>query len=129
MRFVEKVRPVHVLRAGLGLTFLYSGWDLIANPYNWYGFVPEWFAAMLVPVMPLETFLRVQGMGELVLAGTMIAWFLPRRMVQLAAALAVAHLCVIIITVGIDAVTFRDVGLLGAALALLIHVSRPSDIE
>ncbi|MEK7099441.1 MAG: hypothetical protein AAB916_02895 [Patescibacteria group bacterium] len=129
MHFLGKIRPVWVLRAGLGLTFLYSGWDLTAHPYNWYGFVPQWFSQMVTPVMPLEIFLRVQGMGELALAGGMIAWFLPRRMVQIAAAFAVAHLSVIIGAVGIDPVTFRDIGLLGAALALLIHVSRPSDIS
>lgn len=118
-----------ILRAGLGLTFLYSGWDLIANPYNWYGFVPEWFAAMVTPIMSLEMFLSMQGIGELALAAAMIAWFLPRRVVRVAAALAVAHLFVIILAVGIDPVTFRDIGLLGAALALLIHMSRPYDLR
>ncbi|OGZ97028.1 MAG: hypothetical protein A2679_01980 [Candidatus Sungbacteria bacterium RIFCSPHIGHO2_01_FULL_54_26] len=124
MLFLQRMHPERVLRLGLGFTFLYSGWDLISNPYDWYGFVPAWFSAVVTPVMPLEMFLRVQGVGELLLAAALLAWFLPRRIVQIAAMLAVVHLFVILVGVGIDPVTFRDVGLLGAAIALLAHMSR-----
>lgn len=117
------INPLWALRLGLGLMYLYSGYDLIAHPYHWYGFAPEWFAGLVSRAMPLEQYLRLQGAGEMILGMTFLAWFLPRWTARAAAAAAAAELFGILLFVGIDPVTFRDIGLLGAAIALLLHAA------
>lgn len=116
----KKITPLWSLRLGLGLVYLYSGSDLITHPYHWYGFVPEWFARAVTAVMPLEQYLRLQGMGEVALGIVLLAWFLPRWTARAAAAAAATEMAMILLLVGIDPVTFRDIGLFGAAVALLL---------
>lgn len=126
---IQKIGPVWPLRAGLGLMYLYSGYDLIANPFHWYGFVPRWFSQAVSPVLPLEQYLRLQGAGEVALGFLLLAWFLPPMLTRLAAAAAAVEMAGILLLVGIDPITFRDIGLLGAAVALLMYASRPASNE
>ena len=126
MRIFAKLKPEWMLRLGLGAMYLYSGYDFIANPQHWYGFVPQWFSRAIVPgIFPsIDTYLRIQGAGELLLGIAFLAWFLPRRWLRGAAFLAALEMALIIFFVGVDPITFRDIGLLGAALALLALLHR-----
>lgn len=121
MRFLKKVTPEVLLRLGLGLMYLYSGYDLVANPQHWYGFVPRWFSQVVVDeIGSVGTYLRLQGAGELLLGILFLAWFLPRRVAHVAAFFSVAEMALILLFVGVDPITFRDIGLAGAATALVI---------
>lgn len=116
----QKMNPVWPLRLGLGLMYLYSGYDLIAYPFHWYGFVPRWFSAAVTPLLSLENYLRFQGAGEMALGFLLLAWFLPPWISRIAAAAAAAEMAAILLFVGLDPITFRDIGLLGGALALCL---------
>ncbi len=124
MNVLQQISPVWPLRLGLGLMYLYSGYDLIAYPHHWYGFVPRWFAQALSSMMPLAQYLRLQGAGEIALGLALLGWFLPVTMVRTAAALAALEMAMILLFVGIDPITFRDIGLFGAAAGLFLLLRR-----
>ena len=52
----------------------------------------------------------------------LLGWFFPRWCVRVAAILFTVQITLILIFSGVDAVTFRNIGLVGAALALLISL-------
>lgn len=118
------IRPEWILRLGLGLMYFYSGYDLVVNPRHWYGFVPKWFSLTVFQITSVDQYLLVQGIAELVLAALFLGWFFPVRMVRYAAALSAVEMALILLLVGIDPITFRDIGLLGAAVALFIFSLR-----
>lgn len=120
LNFVKKINPEWPLRLGLGLMYVYSGFGFIRNPVDWQGFLPQWFLQTVTTFMPAETYLRFQGVAELVIAFLMLAWFLPRWGIRLAALAALFEFLFILVFVPIDLVTFRDIGLLGGALSLLL---------
>lgn len=128
MYFLKNIPPSWPIRMGLAVVYLYSGYDLIAHPLNWYGYVPDWFIGVVSAIMPLEQYLKIQGSGEIVLALVFLAWFLPSWIVRATAALAAAEMAGILLFVGIDPVTFRDIGLLGAAIALILHTRYNQDL-
>lgn len=119
MSILQKIRPEVLLRLGLGLMYLYSGYDLVVNPQHWYGFVPRWFSQAVTQVSSVESYLRFQGTGEIVIGLIFLGWFFGRRWVRIASLVAAAEMALILLFVGIDPITFRDIGLLGAALAML----------
>ena len=120
MNLLQKIGPERALRVGLGLMYLYSGYDLMANPQHWYGFVPRWFSQAVAQLASIETYLRAQGVGELALGVLFLAWFLPRGLARFAAFAAAGEMALILLFVGIDPITFRDIGLLGASAALFL---------
>lgn len=98
------------LRMGLGITFLWIGVDVLRHPDVWIGYLPE-----SVPLgLTREVALQISGFVDVVLGLALLVQVLPKLMSFVAA----AHLLVIIVTSGIDAGLVRNVGLLGAALAL-----------
>ena len=72
-------QALHVLRVGLGITFLWVGVLIFRDPQFWSGFIQPWVAALVATI----------------------------------------HLTIVLITVGIDVVTVRDIGLLAGTLALV----------
>lgn len=120
MNFIERIHPELPLRLGLGLMYLYSGWDLIVNPQHWYGFVPRWFSQTVTQLVSIDNYLRLQGAAEMVIGLLFLVRFLPRPAVRFAVAAAAAEMALILLFVGIDPITFRDIGLLGAALAMFV---------
>lgn len=124
MQLRQIFSPEWPLRLGLGLMYVYSGISLLRQPLDWQGFLPMWFSDAVVRFLPLATYLAIQGAGELVLAAAFLAWFLPRGLVRIAAGLAALEMLGILVLTGIDLITFRDVGLLGGALALFILLGR-----
>lgn len=120
MNFLQKISPEWSLRLGLGFMYLYSGYDLFYNPWHWYGFMPKWFSQTVTQIVSIDAYLRIQGIGEIIIGLLFLAWFFGVRGVRIAAALAVFEMALILLFVGIDPITFRDIGLLGAAIAILI---------
>lgn len=100
------------LRLGLSATYLYSGTDLILNPKNWIGYLPDWFKGLL-PVAP-ELYLKGQGIVELLF----VLSFLTGFKTKWAALLSSLEILGILLFYGIDGGSFRDMAIFGAALAL-----------
>ncbi|MBI3442245.1 MAG: hypothetical protein HY007_00525 [Candidatus Sungbacteria bacterium] len=118
MSSLQQKLPEWMLRLGLGLVYLYSSYDIFYNTQQWKSYVSPWLFHLITPVMPLDIFLKVQATGEFILALVLIARFFGARGVRIAALLATLEMAFILLFVGIDRITFRDIGLLGAALAL-----------
>lgn len=117
---MKKINPLNFLRIGLGLMYLYSGYDLLFNPQHWYGFVPSWFYKVISPLLSVENYLRIQGLGELAIGILFLCLFNKNWTVKVAASLAAVEMALILLFVGVDPITFRDIGLLGGALTLLV---------
>lgn len=108
------------LRLGLGIMYLYSGFDLLFEPEHWYGFLPYWFSDFISRFVDTFTYIRLQGGVEIAFGIVFIAWFLPRKAVKISALLAALEMASILVFVGVDHITFRDIGLLGAGLSLFL---------
>ena len=102
--------------------YVYSGADIIRHPSAWYWAVRQLPDALekILTLFGINAFLFMQGIGEVFLAFLFLAWFLPRKFVQIAAGISAVEMGVILLLVGLDSITFRDIGLLGAAVALVI---------
>lgn len=122
MKFSEKALAAWVLRIGLGFTNLYAGIFLILDPPRYYRYLPEWFLGALPPAISVDIFLRAQGVMELLVAFMLISWFLGKGWVRTATILYALEMSLIIVFIGVDPVTFRNVGLLAGAIALLFLV-------
>ena len=129
MNIIQNKIPEWALRLSFGSLFLYSGIDLIRHPTGWYWAVrplPWVMQNMINTQIGLDRYLQIQGGLELVFAFVFVAWFLPKLFVQIVAVLVAAEMAVILLLVGVSGDTFRDIGLLGAAVALffLSHSER-----
>lgn len=121
MDILKKIDPAWPLRLGLGIMFLYSSYDIFMHPTAWYWAVrplPQFLQTVINNQVGINTYLRMQALGEFTLALGLLLWFLPRSVVRWAAGLAALEMVGILFLVGVDAVTFRDISLLGAALSL-----------
>lgn len=96
---------------GLGIVFLWIGLNIFVHPDAWIGFVPQNPPGGI----SREVALKVFGVIDTTLGVLLIM----RWWQKLVAIVAAIHLLGILVTNGLDAVVIRDVGLLGAALALV----------
>ena len=119
---MTRIRTEWPLRLGCGFVNLYSGFFLLTDPIRYYKYVPDWLSHVANAVTSLDAYLRLQGIGEMMIAICLLGWFFPRWCVRVAAMLFTVQMTVILIFAGVDAVTFRNIGLVGAALALLISL-------
>jgi uncharacterized membrane protein YphA (DoxX/SURF4 family) len=119
---MTKMRTEWPLRLGCGLVNLYSGFFLLIDPKRYYKYVPGWLSYVANAVASLDAYLRFQGIGEMMIGICLLGWFFPRWCVRVAATLLTVQMTLILIFSGVDAVTFRNIGLVGAALALLISL-------
>lgn len=112
----------HILRVGLGITFLWISVLIFKSPESWGTFLQPW-AAGLLPI-PLKTAMIGTAIFDAVV-GFLLLVDIGIWIVLLLAAL---HLATVIIIVGITDVTVRDIGLLFAVIALLLD-SLPAKIK
>jgi hypothetical protein len=120
--FKKLAKPETFLRLGLGSMFLYSGYSIYTNPEPWEFYItslPEWALTLITNVVTVQQFLMLQSIAEIAFGAVLILWFLPLWLTRLVSILIALHLTAILLLVGIDITTFRDIGLLGAALALV----------
>ena len=125
---LQKIKPEWPLRLGLGLMYLYSGIDLIMNPKGWTWALPYWYKQMVLAVMPVESYLRFQGAVELLMAFLLLSFFFPKKVVMAVVAISGLEFLFILLFAPQFSITFRDIGLLGAALALLIIYFKIEDV-
>jgi uncharacterized membrane protein YphA (DoxX/SURF4 family) len=106
-----------VLRVGLAITFIWIAAFIFQAPEGWGSFIQPW-AQHLLPIPLRQAMLATAVLdlliGLLLLAG-MWTW--------LAALVGAFHIATVLITVGINDVTVRDVGLLAATAALAIETT------
>ena len=118
------------MRIGLGAMYLYSGYDLMAHPTAWHWALPYWLRQVITQFMPLDTYLRMQGVVEIIMALVLLAWFLQPVIVKWIAMLSALEFLTILVFAFVPfseanlLITFRDIGLLGASLALLATLLR-----
>src|SRR3989344_4333742 len=105
-----------ILRIAVGLTLVYASFDIFRDPTSWIGFVPTWIEY----ITPRERFLMGHALADLVIGLGLLNNF-KRALLPLFAVLAFFNFFAILIFFGIDAITFRDFGLAGAALALFVR--------
>jgi uncharacterized membrane protein YphA (DoxX/SURF4 family) len=92
-----------------------------SDPTPWIGYVPSWVETFL----PLEQFSVFHGVFQVLLGAALLCGVLPRC----AATFAALDLAAILVFYGADLVTFRDVGLFFAALALLSLSLKPKLLQ
>jgi uncharacterized membrane protein YphA (DoxX/SURF4 family) len=109
----RQVAPL-LLRIGLATMFLYAAISSFLDPREWIGYLPS----MLTSRINAETILHFFSVYELILA----AWLLSGVYVRYAALLCAATLAGIVVTnFSLFAISFRDIGLIFAALALAAY--------
>ncbi len=121
MNSLQKKLLEWALRLGFGFLFLYSGLDLLRHPTGWYWAVrplPVVIQNFINTSIGIDQYLRMQGVVELIFAFVFFAWFLPQWIVKSVSLLVAIEMAAILLLVGVTGDTFRDIGLLGAALAL-----------
>lgn len=122
MKWVKNISPSWPLRLGLGLVYVYSGYHILANPLAWAGFLPAWLSSGISSALPLDVYMRAQGGGELLIGLLLLIWFTPRWLVIVVASALLLEMLAILLFIGINTITFRDIGLLGAGLSLLFSL-------
>ncbi|MDO8600890.1 MAG: hypothetical protein Q7R73_04805 [bacterium] len=120
MNYLQKISAEWPLRLGLGFMYIYSGIDLIRYPSGWTWALPWWFSKIVSSFIPIETYLRIQGAGELIFAAILLAWFLNKKIVAAVALISVFEFLFILFFSPQFTITFRDIGLLGAAASLFL---------
>lgn len=114
------MKPQTPLQIGLSLTYLYSGFGLIKEPADWLHFVPDWLFGIVPDVALLSRVLQIQGVGELLLGALLIVSTSKPKLLYVLSILGALHVAVILLVGGVDLITFRDIGLLGAWITLAL---------
>lgn len=104
---------VLILQISLGITFLCTGYFILKHTEKWTGFIKPW-AEKLLPTSK-QNAMKLTGYYDLfqgiwLLSGILPAW---------ASFFAALHMIQVLIVAGIDDTTYRDIGILGASIALL----------
>ncbi len=107
------------LRLGLAAMFGYSGIDILLHPTAWYWAVRglPLFVQNIINTIGIDTYLMLQGASEVFFALVFLLWMWP-RLTRVVALFAAVEMALILLMVGVDSITFRDFGPLGAAIAL-----------
>ncbi len=110
----------HILRVGMAITFIWVGVLIIKDPAAWGGLISPW-AEKLLPG-PIEQVMLSTAILDIIVGGMLLldVW------VWIAGFLVSAHLAVVLVTTGINAITVRDIGLLTGGLALMASSIPPS---
>ena len=102
-----------LLRLGLAAVFLYAAVSSFLSPNDWIGYLPQFVR----DILPARALLMVFSVVEVILA----VWLLSGVYVRLAGLVAALMLLGIIVSnVSLLPISFRDLGLMFAALALVL---------
>lgn len=108
----KRTTSYHILRIGMAITFLWIGILIFRDPELWGSQLLPW-ASNLLPV-PLKQAMLGAALLDIGVGFLLLIDVLP----WIAAMLAAFHLVMVLTTVGINAVTVRDIGLLAGTIAL-----------
>lgn len=101
------------LRLAISIPFLYAAMAAFLTPESWIGFLPGWIGL----IMPVEIALSAFSIYQIVLS----LWLLSGKWLQYSSPLAsVTLLGITIFNLGALDIVFRDVGLLLAAVSLIL---------
>lgn len=110
---------LHVARIALGLTFLGIAYMIYKSPAAWGGFIKPWASHLLL--MPAEQAM----MGVAVFDAVIGLLLLANVLTWVVTLLAALHLASVVIVIGFNASSVRDIGLFGSALALWVSTPMP----
>src|SRR5262245_18496579 len=103
-----------LLQAGLGFVFIWTAVLIFGDVAGWASVIEKSWVKKLVPLSPRTTILAT-AVFDIVVG----VWLISGFMVWWAALIAAFHLVAVLLATGIFAPSFRDVGLLATALAIL----------
>lgn len=107
-----------LLRAGLAIVFIYASISSLKNPQDWVGYLPQ----VAKDLVSADVLLKAFSVYELALA----VWLLSGRYVAYAGVLSALTLSGIVLSnFSLFAITFRDVALIFASLALVFAKEQP----
>ena len=106
-----------VLRIGIGFVFCFFGFDKFPHSADWVIYIPAGLFGAIAKIsgLTIQTILRIQGLAELVIGIHLLLGFKTR----ITAGVGVVFLVLIISVLEWGHVAVRDVGLLGASLAIV----------
>lgn len=117
--FVKGSNVSLILRIALAFVFLYAAISSFISPNDWIGYMPRFMRGIVSDQLLLAGF----SVFEIVLS----VWLLSGLYVRYAAALAAAMLGgIVVLNPLLLPITFRDIGLFIAALALFAEASHPT---
>jgi hypothetical protein len=129
MKTTHRIPSQWALRLGCAFVNFYAGYYLLTDPGRYHKFVPSWWTAIANSLASVDAYLRVQGIGERLIASVLCGWFFPKWAVRAAAITLAVEMTLIIIFVGVDSVTFRNVGIMGAAFALAMETGEYERVD
>lgn len=104
----------HIVRVSLAITFIWIGVLIFKEPEFWGSMIQPW--AMNFLLVPLREAMMGTAVLDIIIGFLLLIDFLP----WLAALLGSIHLVIVLTTTGITATTVRDIGLLGASIAVMV---------
>jgi len=102
----------HIIRVATAITFLWIGVLIFKEPQFWGGFLQPW-AAGILPI-PIEQAMIGTAILDIVVGFLLLI----DAYVWVGGVIGSFHLIIVLIVSGINGITVRDIGLLGATLAL-----------
>jgi len=105
----------HILRISLAITFIWIGVLILKNPESWGGYLEPW-AVDFLPVSVTQALLGTAILDILIGILFLIDW-----LTWFAGFMASLHIIVVLTVSGITDITVRDIGLLTAALVVMIE--------
>ncbi len=111
-----QILPIIILRIGLGITFLLSGFLILKDDDKWTHMLPGWFSKYLPSA---KSFMIVTAVSDLIIG----AWLLSGYFTGIAALLASLHLLGVLVVSGKNEFheVYRDIGLLFGCVALAVY--------
>lgn len=103
----------HILRVGIGITFIWIGVLIFKTPEAWGGYLKPW-AVGLLPIPITQAMI-----GTAILDIAIGALLLIDSFVWLAALVGAIHLIIVLTVSGITDITVRDIAIFAAAVALI----------
>ncbi|MBI3888716.1 DoxX family protein [Candidatus Nomurabacteria bacterium] len=115
MKISLHIRGTTFLRIGISIVILWFGVQQFLDPTMWVGFIPD-FIIKLSPVSP-TTLVHLNGALELVFGSALLLGFFTR----ISALILALHLLDITLTIGLDSIGMRDLGLTLATFAIFLN--------
>ncbi len=109
-----KKTSFHVLRVGMGITFLWIGVLIFQDPNAWGSYVQPWVINLLP--FPIETIMFDTAILDVVIGALLIF----DTLVWLAAFVGMLHLVSVLAVSGINEATVRDIAIVAGTFSLFV---------
>lgn len=103
-----------ITRHAIGIPFLFIGIDQLIRPEFWYSYFPTWFVERMGSTASAVLY---NGIFDVAIGILLIMGLFTR----IVAAIASLHLMAVVITLGYNDISIRDLGLLVVALSVLCY--------